>query len=137
MSFKNKNIAYLNNHEIEEKSIDFINEYYMNTDIKAPIDVFNMVEYLGYDLDFNKEGIFYNSDILGATYNNQKIVQINEKIVNQEGRMNFTIAHEIGHILLHSDYENNVFCRKNEGQFGIKKNQLEVQADKFLSLIHI
>jgi len=135
MSFKNKNIAYLNNHEIEEKSIDFINEYYMNTDIKAPIDVFNMVEYLGYDLDFNKEGIFYNSDILGATYNNEKIVQINEKIVNQEGRMNFTIAHEIGHILLHSDYENNVFCRKNEGQFGIKKNQLEVQADKFAAFL--
>ena len=58
------------------------------------------------------------------------MVVINENLEGQEGRMNFTAAHEIGHIILHAslkDKTHGILCRKDEGFDGNKKDAFAVK----------
>ena len=52
--------------------------------------------------------------------------------------MNFTAAHEIGHIILHVpivENEQKILCRKDESVDGFQKAPEEWQADKFASYL--
>jgi Zn-dependent peptidase ImmA (M78 family) len=138
---------------IEDASIQLLKDYHSNTgeSIKAPIPVFEMIEYLGYDVDFRNDGIYKDSNILGGLRIKEKKVEINENLEGQEGRMNFTAAHEVGHIVLHVpllgeddnnellelnyDAGNNILCRKDEGFEDEKKEPQEWQADKFAAFM--
>lgn len=137
MNKKDAAIPFLPNDPIEKRSIDLLSTYFkhLNQSIQSPIPVFDIVEYLGYDLDFNGEGIFADGNILGATYSDDKKIEINEHISTQEGRMNFTIAHEIGHIVLHGSLQKHVLCRDDEGMHGSKKDPVEVEADQFAAYL--
>ena len=55
MDKKSIKIPYLKNNQIEKMSIDLLVNYHKNSKgtIKAPIPVFEIVEYLDYHLDFN------------------------------------------------------------------------------------
>ena len=130
-------IPDLKNNQIEQKTIDLLAAYYKKNkgSLEAPIPIFEIVEYLGYHLDFNEEGIFQDENMLGATYSDDKKIEINEKISKQIGRMNFTIAHEIGHIQLHGSLKEDVLCREDEGIYGSKKETIEIQADKFAAYL--
>ena len=74
--------------------------------LSAPIPVFDIIEYLGYDVDFRKDGIYEDKNLLGGTLIDQKTIEINENLSDHEGRMNFTAAHEVGHIILHVPFYN-------------------------------
>ena len=144
----NNAIPYLKSREIEQKSLDLLQRYSKDTGkkIELPIPVLDMIEYLGYDIDFRTYD--KSKDILGETYLNEKLVAINENLTEkQEGRMHFTVAHEIGHIILHAqlatpdfqillkDQEPNILCRKEDGFDGTNNKALEWQADKFASFL--
>ena len=141
MNKTEKIYPFLKNSTIEKESLKLLNAYEIKAGKKMtpPIPVFEIIEYLGYDIDFRKEDIYKNKNILGGLNIAEKTVEINENLNHQEGRMNFTAAHETGHIVLHvpmyvkSSEENkpNILCRKNEGFQGNKKDPQEWQADKF------
>ena len=138
----NNATPYLKSKAIEQKSLDLLERYSKDKarKVQLPIPVFEMIEYLGYDIDFCS---FDNSDkseeTLGATYIEEKIVAINEDLPGkQEGRMHFTAAHEIGHIILHAplkEQRQNILCRKEDGFDGTNKKAEEFQADKFASFL--
>ena len=142
-----KDVPYLKNNEIENKSNQIINEYFksINKKIEMPIPVFDIVEYLGYDLDFRCDGIYSDTNILGGLIIDDKRIELNEILTKQEGRMNFTVAHEIGHIILHLPLflneknkifqRKNILCRKDQGMYGNNKKLIEIQADKFASYL--
>ena len=136
-------IPYLKSKEIEKKAEVLLKNFYMDTDStkNGPIQVMDIAEYLGYDFDFRKDGIYKDKDILGGLVIEDKKIEINANIENQIGRTTYTIAHEIGHIILHVPLYNKVknekkiLCRKNEGIYGTKKMPEEVQADMFASYL--
>ena len=142
-----KDVPYLKNNEIENKSNQIINEYFksINKKIEMPIPVFDIVEYLGYDLDFRCDGIYSDTNILGGLIIDDKRIELNEILTKQEGRMNFTVAHEIGHIILHLPLflneknkifqRKNILCRKDQGIYGNNKKLIEIHADKFASYL--
>jgi Zn-dependent peptidase ImmA (M78 family) len=71
--------------------------------VDPPIPVEDIIErYLGLSLSFedleSKLGI---EDVLGATFVRSRAISINERILESEGRMIFTCAHEVGHWVLH------------------------------------
>ena len=68
---------------------------------------------------------FYN------TYCRRKIIHINKKLKGQ--RMLFTAAHELGHAILHPDY--NTPFMKNHTYFSV--NKYEIEANKFASYLLI
>lgn len=41
-------------------------------------------------------------DVLGAVFVAQREILVSDSITNQEGRFRFTVAHELGHLILHS-----------------------------------
>ena len=122
---------------------DFIDE--KNEKLSAPIPVFDIIEYLGYDVDFRKDGVYKDKDVLGGTLIDKKIVEINENLSEHDGRMHFTAAHEVGHIILHVPLykqnnnkdisDNRIISRKDAGFEGNKKEPEEWQADKFAAFL--
>ncbi len=154
MSTKEKPYPYLKNSTIEKESMKLLNSFSKQSGqtLFAPVPVFDIIEYLGYDINFRKDGIYKDKNILGGLRIADKTVEINENLSDHEGRMNFTAAHETGHIVLHaplyieqmtvgqleiSDNEsgNDILCRKDAGFEGEKKEPEEWQADKFAAYL--
>ena len=147
MSSKEISYPYLKNSTIEKESkkllVDFNNK--TGHKLSAPIPVFDIIEYLGYDVDFRKDGIYEDKNLLGGTLIDQKTIEINENLSDHEGRMNFTAAHEVGHIILHVPFynekhgkdvsEHKIISRKDGGFEGTKKEPEEWQADKFAAFL--
>lgn len=93
-----------------------------------PVPVERIAEFhLGYELDFTDQ----DTDIIGGIDFHTKVILINPKIEDHEGRYNFTIAHEIGHHCLHRELyikhqdELGILCRSKA------RPVEEVQADRF------
>ncbi len=146
MSTKEKQYPYLKNSTIEKESVKLLNDFCKKTKqaLSAPVPVFDIIEHLGYDVNFRKDGIYKDMNILGGLRIADKTVEINENISNHEGRMNFTAAHETGHIVLHAPYyiEQDKtgqleidMCRSDSGFEGDKKEPEEFQADKFAAYL--
>ncbi len=147
MSSKEISYPYLKNSTIEKESKKLLGDFSNKTGHKlsAPIPVFDIIEYLGYDVDFRKDGIYEDKNLLGGTLIDQKTIEINENLSDHEGRMNFTAAHEVGHIILHVPFynekhgkdvsEHKIISRKDGGFEGTKKEPEEWQADKFAAFL--
>jgi Zn-dependent peptidase ImmA (M78 family) len=147
MSAKETIYPYLKNSTIEKESMNLLSDFYQQSDQKlsAPVPVFDIIEHLGYDVDFRKDGIYKDKNLLGGTLIDQKTIEINENLSDHEGRMHFTAAHEVGHIVLHVPLykqknkkdvsEHKIISRKDRGFEGNKKNPEEWQADKFAAYL--
>ena len=147
MSSKEISYPYLKNSTIEKESKKLLGDFNNKTGHKlsAPIPVFDIIEYLGYDVDFRKDGIYEDKNLLGGTLIDQKTIEINENLSDHEGRMNFTAAHEVGRIILHVPFynekhgkdvsEHKIISRKDGGFEGTKKEPEEWQADKFAAFL--
>jgi len=128
---------------IENETSRLINNYSEERElpIKPPIPVFEMIEFLGYDVDFRKDGLYKDHNYLGGLLIDEKIVELNENLSHQEGRMNFTAAHEIGHIVLHAKDDmikkenNNSMCRTNNDLGDREMDKIEREADAFASYL--
>ena len=133
---KNNSMPYINKKDIENKSNSVLEKFSKTNDIDyCNVPVIDILEFLGYDIDFRDDGIYSDPDVLGGLIEKTKTVELNAILEKQPGRLNFTIAHEIGHIVLHSDGNSKSFNRKIEGcndDFkAVKKDPIEVQADMF------
>ena len=132
----------MNNKDIENKSIELLKEYfdYKKESITTPIPTIDLLEYLGYDIDFRCDGIYKNKDILGGVIPNEKRVELNECLIKNEGRLNFTIAHEIAHIVLHVDNNKNTFFFRKDNKNDSKSEEnrrkiIEKEADQFAAYL--
>ena len=147
MTTKEKPYPYLKNSTIEKESTKLLKSFSKDKGqkIAAPVPVFDIIEHLGYDVDFRKDGIYEDKNLLGGTLIDQKTIEINENLIDHEGRMHFTAAHEVGHIVLHVPFynekhgkdvsEHKIISRKDCGFEGTKKEPEEWQADKFAAYL--
>ncbi len=137
------NVPFISNQHIENESINLLREYYSTDQLtfNESIPVFDIIEFLGYEIDFRNDGLFKDKDYLGGLIESEKTIEFNEYLEKQDGRLNFTAAHEIGHIRLHVPLmekkiqSSETLCRKDEGFSGNKKQRIEIQADKFASYL--
>ena len=95
-------------------------------------------QFLEYTIEITNEGIFSDPECLGGIVFNENCIKINSTVENHEGRYNFTIAHEIGHHVLHRDIyleqrvnENNRIICREAGD----KPLVEQQADRFAAAL--
>ena len=91
----------MNKNFIEQKAEQLIINYSVSKGkaALAPIDPIDVIEFLGYSVEY-VEGK-YDSSVYGALVPQSNTVEINNDVSFNEGMENFTIAHEIGHIVLH------------------------------------
>jgi Zn-dependent peptidase ImmA (M78 family) len=103
-----------------------------------PILVENIAEqFLGYNIDITNEGLFANPKLLGGISFETDTIFVNASIEDHEGRYNFTIAHEIGHHVLHKE----IFCNSLVSKDKILCREIstkplaEQQADRFAAAL--
>ena len=105
----------------------------------TPIPVEAIAEhFLGYEIEISDEGLFADPDYLGGIIFANNVIQVNASVESNEGRYNFTIAHEIGHHVLHreayleasAENARNILCRDTND-----KPLIEKQADRFAAAL--
>lgn len=95
---------------------------------QVPFPVERAAEFhLGYTIDF----LEMPEDILGGINFESKVIFVNPSVEEHEGRYSFTIAHELGHHVLHREaylagHGEAVMCRSGEG-----RPPEEMEADHF------
>ena len=107
--------------------------------LTLPIPIEDIAEhYLGYSIDFVDDGLFSDPDILGGIDFEENKIYVNASVEDHDGRYCFTIAHEVGHHVLHRDAylensdggEKEILCRDSRN-----KPQIEVEADRFAAAL--
>ena len=96
---------------IEAKSLEVLYSYYQEIEgiITTPIPVLEIIESVGFNYDFRMDGVYQDKDLLGGLHLDSKMIVINQHIAEQEGRMHFTAAHELGHLMLHASENKECF----------------------------
>ena len=132
------------NGEVEKLADDLIRAYSENAGlslISAPVPVEDIAEhFLGYSIDITDEGLFADPNVLGGIDFEAKIIFANASIVDHDGRYAFTVAHEIGHHVLHRSHylqshaqdPREILCREAKN-----KPQIEHEADRFAAALLI
>ena len=103
-----------------------------------PVPVESIAEhFLKYDLEITGEGLFADPGFLGGISFETNTIFVNASIEDHEGRYTFTIAHEIGHHVLHKELydelisdRSQILCREEK-----KKPLIEQQADRFAACL--
>lgn len=90
-----------------------------------PVPVEKIIIHLGYKL-FEFPPSEKTNDISGAVYHNKKAICVNKK--DSIRRQFFTIAHEIGHIVLHGEDENFVDYRRD---LNVGSSEKELESNFF------
>ena len=109
--------------------------------LKLPVPVEEIAEqFLGYEIDFSDTGMFSDPDILGCIYFERNTICVNASVADHDGRYSFTVAHELGHHVLHRDHylqrknadDGKILCRISG-----RKPQIEMEADRFAAALLI
>ena len=128
--------------EIEKLADEFNLTYFSannENSITLPVPVEDIAEhYLGYQIDFVNEGLFRDPEILGGIDFDENKIYVNASVEDHDGRYAFTIAHEIGHHVLHRDThlkenldgEKEILCRDTRN-----KPRIELEADRFAAAL--
>lgn len=120
---------------IDEAADHLLNEYREFAGaFDLPVPVESIAEhFLEYDLEITDEGLFADPAFLGGISFETNTIFVNASIEEHLGRYTFTIAHEIGHHILHKKLYDELFadrsqilCREEK-----KKPLIEQQADRF------
>lgn len=93
--------------EVQQKANELLAEVGILGEIPVPVE--KIVEYLGFECYLFKPNA-NTIDIAGAVNHQNKKIFINES--DPPKRQIFTVAHEIGHILLQSDQEDHIDYRR-------------------------
>lgn len=104
----------------------------------SPVPVESIAEHLlGYDLEITNEGLFADPNFLGGISFETNTIFVNASVEDHEGRYTFTVAHEIGHHVLHKDLydahisdRSQILCREQK-----QKPLIERQADRFAAAL--
>jgi len=110
----------------------FVNEYLSNISIDdLPINIDILVKKLRIDL----VNYTFDDDISGVLVLNESQPTIGVNQGHSEVRRRFTIAHELGHFILHKDqgtmFMDKILFRKNSEKYSSKDEKLEKEANYF------
>lgn len=145
-------VPYWHKSKIETMALDLLQKYYAAKGGKPvpPIDVDDIIEgFLGIDFQFvDLKSMLNIPDVLGATWFEDRVMRIDTTLEDKEGRLGFTMAHEVGHWWMHRPiYEMDkvslqmfaydtqkpptpaLVCRSQ------KKDSAEFQADQFAAML--
>ena len=131
-------VEHISNEEIETLAETLLAEFReQSTRDDYPVPIEAIAEHhLGYELDITDQGLFVDPEFLGGISFEHNTIYVNASVENHEGRYSFTIAHEIGHHILHKSlYEqlvedhSKILCRDKQ------KPLIERQADRFAAAL--
>ena len=91
--------------EVESMALELLDKYaaWKKEPLTPPINADDFVEgYFKLSLEFcDLKKHLLIPDVLGATWFDEKIIRIDSSLEEKEGRLAFTMAHEVGHWYMH------------------------------------
>lgn len=134
-------IRYIKEKEISQKADDLLNTFkkqYPQPQNNIEINIEAIASFLGLKVYFQDLKSSFSSNVLGMIIPSEKTIFIDKSIepigknkdINEKV-LRFTLAHEIGHYILHKDYDPAFFYGLNKQE----KIRVEIQANKFASNI--
>lgn len=125
-----------NTTDIDEKANDLLKSVFGDVDgIKLPIDLNEIAQYC--DLKV-LQGSFKDKDVEGALDRGSKTVYLSED--DTFDRKNFTLAHELGHLKLHSEVSTELFFMHQLTDLDLlvdSEDEKEAAADQFAAALLI
>jgi Zn-dependent peptidase ImmA (M78 family) len=137
-------VPFLSDAKIDSAASELLGKYAKGSggSLRGPIPIDDIIEkFLRVTLEVTDLRSKLGSDVLGAAYFEENIIRVDETLLDQEGRLSFTMGHEVGHWQLHRPvYE---MDKVSGSLFGPKpelpsfvcrssaKPPAEIQADKF------
>jgi Zn-dependent peptidase ImmA (M78 family) len=130
----------MNYKQIKNQSNIFLHNFYQKKDFSFPINVLGMIKSLHYQLEYKDLPdylVAYTDMIQKKIFLTNAISELENR--NNKGRVHFTLAHEIAHIILHEKIylEKLAFCTKENNWEALEKmtenEKLEKEADIFAS----
>lgn len=137
-------VKFISPQEIEKEATKLLLTHY--SDLNLPIDIERIVEHSLKISLLTVIGLEENMGTPGFVGREFNAITLDDFVFNnREVRARFTIAHELGHIILHKDIYSSIYSNlksydflKFRSFFSDKDwNNLEVQANKFASYILI
>lgn len=108
-------------------------------DLKLPIDIEKIIKYLNIKLNKNPNFKKIKLDGMISIKNKEPEIWINPMKTQIEGRLRFTLAHELGHFMLHiapdNDLEREISIEDDEVIYNRDDNwnHIEMEANNFAS----
>ncbi len=103
-------------------------------EIPLPVPVDLWVEHpVGLTLDITDLSTF-GDEVLGVAYVAEREVAVSQTLLSNPGRFRFTIAHEIGHLTLHTGIEQ-LFRETPDTVLGARTKTIEREADAFAAAL--
>ena len=137
----NKDFPDLEDIQIEGLALSLLESYFGRSLRKedAPIPVELIAEqHLDYEIEIVEDEQLIKHDILGGIIFEDRIIQISSKTTEHEGRYSFTIAHELGHHVMHREFFLAHKARSESPEMlrekGVKP-KAEKQADSFAAAL--
>lgn len=98
-------VPFLKHSDLDHAATELLRKYstWKGSPARPPIDVDEIVEgYLGLDFDVvDLRAVLKMGDVLGATWLDDGRICVDQSLEGKEGRFAFTVAHEVGHWVLH------------------------------------
>lgn len=142
-------VPYLTLKEIERSADELLAQYSAaHGALGGAIDVDFVIErMLGLELAvMDLKGLLGNPDVLGATVVDQERVYVDQSLEKNPGRFSFTLAHEVGHWVLHRPhlathpegsalFDLSEFVEPQPATAPGRKPRVEWQADQFAACL--
>lgn len=146
-------VPFLKPSDLESSVADLLRRYakWKGAAPRPPIDVEEIAErFLGITLEIDDlTALLGMKDVLGAAWFDDNMIRIDSSLEGKEGRLCFTVAHELGHWWLHRPILEMekitlpLFPREKDAKptpaivcrGGQKKDRAELQADSFAATL--
>ncbi len=101
-------VPFIKKNQVESMALELLDKYsaWKKLPLSLPINVDDIIEgFFKLRLEFCDLKQYLNiPDVLGATWFDEKVVRIDSSLEENEARMAFTMAHEVGHWFMHRPY---------------------------------
>ena len=111
---------------IEAKAADTLDFAYTDGKLELPINLEKVAVSYGLEI---KNATFKNPDVVGFYDRNSKKIYVDKN--DPFGRKSFTIAHELGHHILHQEKTSDVFLRLDSLNLDLQDKEDETEANWF------
>lgn len=99
-------------------------------EIPLPVPVERWVEsVLGIDFGFERIAPMDGTLVLGRAEPDRRVIRVDESLVNDDPRLRWTIAHELGHVMLHTEVSETMQAHTTVEL--LESSPIEQQADRF------
>lgn len=127
-------VPFLTHAELDHTAAELLRNYaaWKGAPVRPPIDVDEIVEgYLKLDLEvLDLREILGMPDVLGATWFDDRRICVDESLEGKDGRFAFTVAHEVGHWVLHFPMADRAY--RVVAVVGIKRRTSNKRASRYL-----